>query len=58
MYIRIQNIIMTKKSILKKSVRKEWKPLKSVRMVRISAENIKGTLVISSAKKGERLIID
>lgn len=51
-------IIMGNKSVLKKSVRKEWKPLKTVRMVRISAENIKGTLVISSAKKGERLIID
>lgn len=49
---------MGNKSVLKKSVRKEWKPLKSVQMVRISAENIKGTRVISSAKKGERLIID
>lgn len=54
----MQNIIMPKKSILKKSLRKNWKPLKSVQMIKISAENIKGTLVISSAKKGERLIID
>lgn len=48
---------MSNKITLRKSEKKGWKPLNEIQMVKIYARNIKGTCVVSSAKKGNRLII-